>query len=127
MRALSLQMKQPAQAETAYRRTLDMDAGHVSAYLNLGAMLVEARRVDEAIALYVQATQACPDEALIQFDYGIALERAGDPDAALKQYRQVIALAPDFADAYFKAARLYDVMGQTREAQRNYRVFSQLS
>lgn len=106
VRALSLQAKQPAQAETAYRRALDIDAGHVSAYLNLGAMLLRARRVDEAIVLYARAIEACPDEVLILFDFGLALEEAGHPQAALEQYRQVIALAPDFTDAHSKAARL---------------------
>ena len=42
-------------AEAAYRRVLAIDPGHADAYLNLGALLCESRRFDEAVALYDEA------------------------------------------------------------------------
>ena len=114
-------------AEAAYRRVLAIDPEHADAYLNLGALLCESRRCDEAVALYDEALQAeSPHEALLHFNRAIALEDRGDAAAALASYHACLRLAPDLADAHYNAARLHQQLGDARQAVRHFNAYRRL-
>ena len=113
-------------AEAAYRRVLAIDAGHVDAYLNLGAMLCDEERFDEAVTLYDAALAAKPDEALLHFNRAIALEDRGDAAAALAAYHACLRLAPELADAHYNAARLHQQLGDARQAVRHFNAYRRL-
>jgi DNA-binding transcriptional MerR regulator len=62
--AMRLEATDSAAAEAAYRRVLAQDVCCAAAYINLGALLCEARRCEEAVALYEQALRAHSTRAL---------------------------------------------------------------
>ena len=110
----------------AYRRVLAIDPGHADAYLNLGALLCESRRFDEAVALYDEALKRKPHEALLHFNRAIALEDRGDAAAALASYHACLRLSPDLADAHYNAARLHQQLGDARQAVRHFNAYRRL-
>jgi Flp pilus assembly protein TadD len=113
-------------AEAAYRQVLALDPDHADAYLNLGALLCEGRRCDEAVALYDEALRRHPDEALLHFNRAIALEDQGRPAEALASYHASLRLAPDLADAHYNAARLHEQLGDAKQAVRHFSAYRRL-
>jgi tetratricopeptide (TPR) repeat protein len=125
-RAEALEASDKRAAEAAYRRVLDIDPMHGDAYLNLGALLCESHRSDEAVALYDEALRRKPHEALLHFNRAIALEDRGDAAAALTSYHAALRLAPDLADAHYNAARLHQQLGDAKQALRHFNAYRRL-
>jgi tetratricopeptide (TPR) repeat protein len=113
-------------AEAAYRQVLAIDPDHADAYLNLGALLCEGRRCDEAVRLYDEALRRHPGEALLHFNRAIALEDQGRLDEALAGYHASLRLAPDLADAHYNAARLHEQLGDAKQAVRHFSAYRRL-
>ena len=113
-------------AERAYRQALALDPGHADASLNLGALLCEAQRCDEAVALYDEAVSRHPDEPLLHFNRAIALEDQGRRAEALAAYNASLRLDPDLADAHYNAARLHEALGDARKAVRHFSAYRRL-
>jgi tetratricopeptide (TPR) repeat protein len=113
-------------AEAAYRKVLALDPDHADAYLNLGALLCEARRSKEAVALYDAALKKKPGEALLHFNRAVALEDQGRWIEALGAYNASLQLAPDLADAHYNAARLHEQLGDAKNAVRHLSAYRRL-
>ena len=113
-------------AEAAYRKVLALDPDHADAYLNLGALLCEAKRCKEAVALYDEALKRKPDEALLHFNRAVALEDQGRWVESLASYNASLQLAPDLADAHYNAARLHEQLGDAKNAVRHFSAYRRL-
>jgi tetratricopeptide (TPR) repeat protein len=113
-------------AEAAYRKVLALDPEHADAYLNLGALLCEAKRYKEAVVLYDEALRRKPGEALLHFNRAVALEDQGRPMEALAAYNTSLQLAPDLADAHYNAARLHEQLGDAKNAVRHFSAYRRL-
>ena len=113
-------------AEAAYRKVLALDPDHADAYLNLGALLCEAKRCKEAVALYDEALVRKPGEALLHFNRAVALEDQGRWVEALASYNASLLLAPDLADAHYNAARLHEQLGDAKKAVRHFSAYRRL-
>jgi hypothetical protein len=124
--AQALEQTQPTQAEALYRRTVELAPAHADAWLNLGALLCEAGRCEEAAGVYERAVEHCPDEPLLYFNFGIALEDLGRNDQALDRYAQCLARDPACADAHFNAARLHQQLGHQQLALRHFSAYRRL-
>ncbi len=123
----ALEQADPAAAEAAYREALALAPRAADAWLNLGALLCEAGRCDEAITLYDTALSHCPDAALLHYNRAIALEDRQRWREALAAYEASIRLQPDFADAHYNAALVHERLGQPREAIRRFSAYRRLS
>jgi len=113
-------------AEAAYKKALALAPDHADAYMNLGALLCDAGRCDEAVALYDQAMRHCPDAPAVHFNRAIALEDQGRMEEALAGYERCLALSPDMANAHFNAARLYQGAGDFQKALRHFSAYRRL-
>lgn len=116
----------PKAAEAAYRQAVALSPAYVHAYLNLGAMLCEARRCDEAVELYEAALQHGAEDPLLHFNHAIALEDQGKPQEALASYELALALDPAFADAHYNAGRIQHGLGDERSALRHFSAYRRL-
>jgi tetratricopeptide (TPR) repeat protein len=114
-------------AESGYRRAIESDRTYLEAYLNLGCLLSEGGRYDEAIEVWRQALLEKPDHHLLHFNLGVALEDLGRLEQALIAYRRSIELKHDFADAHFNAARIHEELGQQTHAIRHYNAYRTLN
>jgi tetratricopeptide (TPR) repeat protein len=104
-RALELEDSNPRAAQKAYELCLKADPDHLEARINLGRLLHLAGRLAEAERVYRVGAKADP---FIAFNLAVVLEDLErEPDAILA-YREALALDPQFADAHFNLARLYE-------------------
>jgi tetratricopeptide (TPR) repeat protein len=125
-RALLIEAKDVPGAEAAYRHAIALAPGWADPYLNLGVVLCEAGRTEEAVLLYQDALEHCPRESLLHFNLAVALEDLDEPARALAHYGACIELAPRFADAHFNAARLHEQLGHATRAIRHYSEYRRL-
>lgn len=84
-----------AGAELEYRKVLERDPGHAQALYHLGRLAVADRRQDEAIVLFQEAVQQCPDEALYQLALGDALVESRRFAEAIKAFEVCRVLLPE--------------------------------
>jgi Flp pilus assembly protein TadD len=125
-RGEALEASDAAAAEAAYRTALALEPGQADASLNLGALLWEGKRLDEAVALYDKALRRHPNEALLHFNRALALEDQGRLMEALHSYNTSLGLAPDLADAHYNAARLHEQLGDAKKAVRHLSAYRRL-
>jgi tetratricopeptide (TPR) repeat protein len=122
----ALESSDKAAAEAAYRQAIALAPDCADAYLNLGVMLCEVARCDEAVELYAAALNHCPDVAQLHFNLAIALEDRGQLDSALDSYERCLAIDPRLADAHFNAARLHEQLGHAQKALRHFSAYRRL-
>ena len=125
--ARGLEASDATAAERAYRDAIahgGVDAA--DATLNLGAMLYEAGRLVDALAVYDRGLDCSPHEPRLHYNRALALEDLHRPDDALAAYETCLQLAPDFADAHFNAARLYEQLGKGQLALRHFSAYRRL-
>lgn len=114
--ALDLEAVSAEGAERAYRRALDVDPEHPDAHLNLGRLLHERGRLDEAEEHYRAAVAADPESARARYNLGVALEDLGRMDDAMAAYREALCLDDGLATAHFNLSRLCEARGDEAEA-----------
>jgi putative inorganic carbon (HCO3(-)) transporter len=114
----------PAAAERAYRRVLELDPfygpNHGSlarCYLDIGGPAKLAEAVKEAKL----AVAHDPYDGDARLTLGLAEERAGRRREAMAAYRKAIAFDPNQAAPYNNLANLYATTGEAEEAERHYR------
>lgn len=126
-RGEALEASNRAGAEAAYRGALALAPDYVDAYLNLGALLCDLKRCEEAVALYVDALPLCPPTALMYFNLAIALEDMGRQEEAAMSYEGCLQLDPTVADAHYNLARLQEQFGDKRGALRHFNTYRRLT
>ena len=104
-RALILEDANPQAAQKAYEVCLRADPDHLEARINLGRLLHLAGRLAEAERVYRVGAKADP---FIAFNLAVVLEDLEREPDAIIAYREALALDPQFADAHFNLARLYE-------------------
>ena len=104
-RAISLEDTNPGAARKAYELCLKADPNHMDARINLGRLLHLAGRLAEAERVYRVGAKADP---FIAFNLAVVLEDLEREPDAIVAYREALALDPQFADAHFNLARLYE-------------------
>ncbi|MET0540504.1 MAG: tetratricopeptide repeat protein, partial [Variovorax sp.] len=125
--AETLEESDAVAAEAAYRRVLALQPAHAHAYLNLGFMMCEDGRCEEAVLLLDQALLRCPDDPLVHYNRAVALEGLDRVAEALESYEQCLRLQPDIADAHQNAALLYAREGRKQLAIRHFSAYRRLT
>ena len=123
---LDLEAVAPAEAQQAYMRTLEQDARHTDAHVNLGRLLHEAGRVTDAATHYLQALRVNDQHAIAAYNLGVAMEDLGRLSEAMKAYQQSIAANPEFADVHYNLATLYEKIGNRSGAIRHFTKYRRL-
>jgi tetratricopeptide (TPR) repeat protein len=117
--ALTLEDEDPDGALAAYRHAVADDPQNAAAWTNLGRLLHEQGKTQQAADIYRRGlVQVGPDPFLL-FNQGVLLEDLGNPAAAMVAYQTALAEAPDLADCHYNLARLYDSLGKAQHALRH--------
>jgi tetratricopeptide (TPR) repeat protein len=116
---LAEEERDTAKAIEAYERSRELDPRHIGARINLGRLHHEAGRLAQAERLYREALRECDPDATLFFNFGVLLEDTARHEEAIEAYQQAITTDPDFADAHFNLARLYEALGRPQHAIRH--------
>lgn len=120
--ALTLEDVDVDAAMAAYRHCVE-EHGHGGACANLGRLLHEQGRLEEAVELYRRMAHR---DAVLLYNWAVALEDLGQIDEAMATYRDALRQDPQLADAHFNLARLLERASQRREALRHWMAYRRL-
>jgi superkiller protein 3 len=87
-----------ARAEEAFGKALSIAPTHVGSLVNLSRILIDQKRIDEAVVTLMRAEDIEPQSADVQRLFGRAYTAQGTTDKAVDAYRHAIAL--DARDAW---------------------------
>jgi tetratricopeptide (TPR) repeat protein len=122
-----LEDRSAALAREAYEKAISLDPGHADALVNLGRLLHEDGRPDEAARLYRRALDSCPDHATAAFNLGVALEDQARWGEAARAYHRAVELEPGLADAHYNLATVLERLGDRQAALRSLRRYRELT
>lgn len=93
-------MREDAAAVAAAAALGMAEPNYASVHSNYGRTLLQAGRIEEALAALDRAVQLDPRSRIAYYNRGLARLRSGMADAALTDFDRAIALGPDFMEAY---------------------------
>ncbi|HSF47406.1 MAG TPA: tetratricopeptide repeat protein [Burkholderiales bacterium] len=125
-RGCELEEIDPPQALHAYRRAIELDPRHAGAHINLGRLLHQSGRLEEAEAVYRSGVEKCGEEALLFFNFGVLLEDMRRIERAMKTYQAALRIDPGLADCHYNLGLLYERMGRGRDALRHLNAYRKL-
>jgi tetratricopeptide (TPR) repeat protein len=74
--------------------------------------------VDESrVTALQEVLKEKPDDAFARYALGLEFSSAGDADAALSEFEQLLAAHPDYTNGYFMSAQVLDRAGRDDEAR----------
>ncbi len=122
--ALELEsFKRYEEAEARYIEILKWNQNQPEVLLNLGMLYYTIDRHQQALNLLLRSLELKPPKALHIYYYSIGqvLEKNGAMPQAIQAYRQVIALEPQWIDAYNNLGNILLKAGELEQAESIYR------
>ncbi len=86
------------------------------AHVNLGSVLFDEGKTDEAISHFSEAIRIMPNLVLSYDKRGVALAKAGRYEQAIEDLNEAIRLRPDYDNAYYNRGTLYQGLGHYQPA-----------
>jgi tetratricopeptide (TPR) repeat protein len=109
-----------ADIETLWRTTLAKNPESWMAHTNIGLVLFQKGKIDDAIAHYRSALQMQPDWWDAEYNLGTALSAKGQVDEAIPHSEKAVAMRPNDPDAQVSLANLLFQKGRINEAIAHY-------
>jgi tetratricopeptide (TPR) repeat protein len=107
-------------AETLWRTTIARNPDSSIAHNNLGTVLLEQGRVEEAIAESREALRIDPGLAEVHGDLGDALLQQGRTKEAVAEFREALRIDPTLAKAYYNLGNALFQDGRPEESIAQY-------
>ena len=107
-------------AESHYRRALELDPTDASVHYNLGTLLGEMGRVQEAQRHFAQAVQHDPEHRDARFNWAVGLRAEGNLLRAEEELRRVVQQDPDDASARLEWGATLYASGRAAEGQEQW-------
>ncbi len=86
------------------QEAVKVDPKNVNAWIQLGNMLMDSSRFNEAVDAYQKALELDPKNVDVRVDMGTCYRNSGKADMALKEYRKAVELNPNHAFAHLNLA-----------------------
>jgi tetratricopeptide (TPR) repeat protein len=115
-----------AEAERLYRQIVRgtdarLASVHAQAHFNLGVVVAQQGKIDEAISHYRQAQRLNPESVETHNNLANVLRQRGQVDEAMSCYRQALRCRPDSAETYNNLGIALTELGKFDEATSCYR------
>lgn len=107
-------------AATCFQRAIDALPTYAEAHVNLGSVRIRQQRPAEARSLLEKAAELKPELWQAPFNLGLIAEEAGQADAAIRHYQQVLGM-PSYArtgawEVQWRLSNLYGALGRYADA-----------
>jgi tetratricopeptide (TPR) repeat protein len=102
--------------EGFYREGLRRNPDSWMMHQNLGVLLVQSDRMEEAIPHFQRELELRPREAEAENNYGVALAKLGRHPEALARFERAVELKPKYAEAWLNVGIARRDLGRTAEA-----------
>ncbi len=99
-----------------YEATLKYNPDSSLVHANLSVDLIDAGRIDDAIAHAQAALQITPDYGRAHLALGVGLTKLGKLDDAIVQYQQALENEPNLAEACNDLGTIYGMKGDLQKA-----------
>jgi len=76
------------------------DPKNLKAWIDLGNIMMDAHRYQEAIDAYAKALELDPKNVNVRTDMGTCYRNVGKPDIAISEYKKVIEIDPNHINAH---------------------------
>jgi tetratricopeptide (TPR) repeat protein len=132
---VALERSNAEHAVLAYERAIAADPSRLDARINLGRLLHELERYDEAEVAYRDAFSITRSErthtdrgdtALLHFNLAVLLDELERTDEAIAEYEAALRANPDLADGHYNLALLYEEQGEAKQALRHMSQYRRL-
>jgi tetratricopeptide (TPR) repeat protein len=110
----------PDGAITDFQKTLEIQPGFAMAHRDLGIILLQKGRYEEAAVHLEQAVSLGLAHARLYNFLGIAYSRTGRYQDALKVYTKALGQEPNFAEAHLNLSYVYEKLKRPEEARAQY-------
>jgi len=107
--------------EAIYRRILELDPKDAVTHNNLGNLLKDKGKLDEAKKHYRKAIELDPNLSQAHTNLGNLLGDKGKLDEAENEYRKAIELDPNLSQAHYNLGNLLKDKGELDEAENEFR------
>ncbi|MDA9308783.1 tetratricopeptide repeat-containing glycosyltransferase family protein [Amylibacter sp.] len=97
-----------------------MKPDYADAYSNMGTVLQEQSKLEEAIEAYNKALSIKPDFAIAYSNMGNALKDQGKLEEAIKAHNKALTIKPDFATAHHNLSLALLSNGRLKEGLEEY-------
>jgi len=108
-------------AEAAYLEALKLDSGYVPALTNLGLLMAERRKYDEAQHYFTMVYELSPGHELARFNLGVIAIKKGDYQSAKEHFSHSLRANPTSGDAWYYLGFTLEALGERDEALDAYR------
>ncbi|MFC5571267.1 tetratricopeptide repeat protein [Lysobacter yangpyeongensis] len=132
----ALERSNAEHALLAYERAVAADPTRLDARINLGRLLHELERLDEAEIVYRDAFAIARSErnysdrrdaALLHFNLAVLLDDLERADEAIAEYEAALRIDPELADAHYNLALLFEERGEAKQALRHMSQYRRLT
>ncbi len=113
-------LNQIADAYKAFTKVTELNPNYADGFYNLGIILQDQGRLDEAITSYKKALALKPDYAEAHNNMGNTLKEQGQLDEAIASYEQALSIKPDYADAFYNIGNVLKDQGKLEDAIASY-------
>ena len=114
------QSRMYANIENLYRTTIRKNPDCWMIHNNLGLLLEDSGRTDEAKSHYLKALELRPNYSEAHNNLGMLLDKTGQTDEAMNHYLKALEINPNYDKAYNNMGLLLEKTGQQNEAVEQY-------
>ncbi len=110
----------------AFHTATEKDPGLADAHRELGSLLLDRQRLEDARAALERAVAADPADAEAHYLLGLALFRGGEPESAIPSFELAVQLDPEHASAHYNLGTVLRLTGRVEEGMAAMRRFQEL-
>ena len=99
------------QATTAFREAIGHNEDFVASYIDQAIALYDRGEHDRAISYYDMMIQLNPYDEMLYRARGANYSKKREYERAVSDYQKAISIDPNYVDAYFELAEVYQAWG----------------
>ncbi|HCK15386.1 TPA: hypothetical protein DHW51_14785 [Candidatus Poribacteria bacterium] len=114
-------------AENAFKICIDLSIEIPEVYESLGKLYVQKKAYFKAVKIYKLLLEDNPQNTTYWNNLGYAHVKMEDFEQAHQDFQKAVQIEPDNPSFHLNLSKTYHVLGYTKKAESEYRIYQQLS